>query len=77
MIFMSGFLGDLISFPNGRKVAFGRDGDVIVLYFNIKTGKITKTEGTPLSDIKAGRDMNTAFATLLTGSWQDLGRSKW
>jgi len=70
-------MAKVIGFPNGRKVAFGRDGDVIVIYYNLKTGKITKTEGTPLSDIKAGRDTHTAFATLLTGSWRQLGRSKW
>ena len=70
-------MAKVISFPNGRKVAFGRDGDVIVIYYNIKTGKITRTEGTPLSDIKAGRDFQIAFATLLTGSWRQLGRSKW
>jgi hypothetical protein len=73
----SGYMGDLVRFPHGWKVAFGRDDDVIVIYYNTKTGKITKTGGTPLSDITVGRDFQTAFATLLTGSWRKLSRSRW
>ena len=70
-------MGNLINFPNGWKVAFGRDDDVIVIYYNSKTGTITKTGGTPLRDITVGRDAQTAFATLLTSGWTELSRSKW
>lgn len=70
-------MGVLINFPHGKKVAFGRDGEVVVVYYNEKTGLITRTEGVPLRDIKVGRDANTAFATLLTGSWREYGRSEW